>query len=575
MLDYLQRFKQLPQEIREKVSNQEASKAISDLENKYNVALFAIVMKVTVGDISLDKLNNHLIRDLDMSEKDATGLADELRQNIFKNIEEHLKENTPSSEAKGEAKKGFSRSPSFLKKFKFLPKRKKYKQLSSPEEDDSPRDEDQGVFEKEKKDSVEEREGGSGGVQGDGSASFFSPEDEKEIKKISEEMSSIKKEESNNSGLEEKLEKVVREVNINFSSEASKDRFKNIIFTFFRGVRNQLATRQALLKDYDKGGLSLSEDVSEKIIKAASKYKDGLPSEKNIDHQEEVKEESREKSNSGDLENTDDPPKQETQEVKDKGEEKEKVEIDSSPEKGEKDSEKLSKKSLDLEKLPQRDIDYDLASVLKEKFDQEKEGGAGKEEAKKESQASSKEKKQEKKVKVVDRKEKEEKKESEDKSEEKIVAKKEVPKKDVAAKESPKKSFRSRIKRSFSPSEKGKKQIEDIKKAPKLINPINELKYMDLVSFRRLGEDGSQRTDKIKEKLDSLGKKYFAEKLDGIKAWRQSPVNRLYLEIGRDSIVYNKSVDDIIKEKGQQNKDCLSKSEFEAIMELNDKLRFY
>jgi len=121
--------------------------------------------------------------------------------------------------------------------------------------------------------------------------------------------------------------------------------------------------------------------------------------------------------------------------------------------------------------------------------------------------------------------------------------------------------------------ERGKKSVHDIKKAPRLINPISELKYLDLNSFRRLGQDARERADKIKEKIANLEKKYFYRKVKGIQAWRQSPVNKLYLKIGRESIVYSQSVDDIIKKRKKEKKEYLSREEFDAIMDLNNQLR--
>jgi len=106
------------------------------------------------------------------------------------------------------------------------------------------------------------------------------------------------------------------------------------------------------------------------------------------------------------------------------------------------------------------------------------------------------------------------------------------------------------------------------------MNPIDELRYLDLVSFHRLGPDSISQTAKIKDKLNLLEEEEYSKKIEGIKVWRQSPVNRLYITIGQDSINQNKPINDIIEARKNNNQDYLSSEEFKAIMDLNKELRF-
>jgi hypothetical protein len=119
-----------------------------------------------------------------------------------------------------------------------------------------------------------------------------------------------------------------------------------------------------------------------------------------------------------------------------------------------------------------------------------------------------------------------------------------------------------------------KKRMEDIKSAPKLMSPIDELGYMDLVNFRRLDENPSRRIAKIEEKINLLEKEGIDKKIEGIRAWRTNPVSKTYLSMGQESIGGGKNIDDIIKERKAQGLNYLTKEEFEAVMDLNDKLRF-
>ena len=120
----------------------------------------------------------------------------------------------------------------------------------------------------------------------------------------------------------------------------------------------------------------------------------------------------------------------------------------------------------------------------------------------------------------------------------------------------------------------GKIIMEDVKKMPKLTGPVDELKEMDIVNFRRLSQDATEAADKIRGKINFLEEENYSKRLSGIKAWRESPVNKLYIQIGQASISKQKNIDDVISERKEKNEDYLSKQEFDAVMTLNKSLRF-
>lgn len=120
----------------------------------------------------------------------------------------------------------------------------------------------------------------------------------------------------------------------------------------------------------------------------------------------------------------------------------------------------------------------------------------------------------------------------------------------------------------------GKVLMNDIKKeAPKVMGPIDELQYLDLVVFRRLATNPLEAINKIKEKIELLELESYGKRLDGIKAWRLSSVNKIYLKIGEEAMKTGRSVADVISALSNQSS-CLSLVEFEAIMKLNRELRF-
>jgi hypothetical protein len=124
-------------------------------------------------------------------------------------------------------------------------------------------------------------------------------------------------------------------------------------------------------------------------------------------------------------------------------------------------------------------------------------------------------------------------------------------------------------------SETGKPLVSDVKITPKrLMGPVEELRSITLKDFRRLSKDPKEATLKLKDKVDLLGEEQsFEVKTSGIKAWRESPVNKLYLEILRRSLE-GKPITDVIAELEAKGEDALTKPEFDAIMKFNREIRF-
>jgi hypothetical protein len=120
----------------------------------------------------------------------------------------------------------------------------------------------------------------------------------------------------------------------------------------------------------------------------------------------------------------------------------------------------------------------------------------------------------------------------------------------------------------------GKVRMDDVKYVPKLMGPVDELREMDLTNFRRINSDSTKAAEKIKEKIYFLEDESYSQRLKGIKSWRQSPVNKLYLEIGEESIVNKKPINVIIDERKASGRDFITSEEFTAIMELNKDLRY-
>lgn len=115
--------------------------------------------------------------------------------------------------------------------------------------------------------------------------------------------------------------------------------------------------------------------------------------------------------------------------------------------------------------------------------------------------------------------------------------------------------------------------MADVKYVPKVMGPTEYLKSLTLKEFRQLSKDPREATLRVKDKIDLLEEKSFETKTLGIQAWQASEVNATYLEILRASLE-GKPVLAVIADREEKKLVNLSKDEFDAIMELNRKLRF-
>lgn len=460
MFDYLQKYKNVPKEVRDKISTPEILASIENLEKKYGVNLATVVMKVMTKDLGVNKIPEYLSDNFKLDERNSGLLSREMEADIFSAVYDYLgigvEEKTYLSEADYENKN-----------------------------EEAP------------------------AVKGD--SFLFSSEDEKEIKELADKINQHEKK-TTSEDLDDRLDKIVKNAQINFGSDLLAGRFANILKTYLKGIRGRIEAKQALIKPVKSGGLDFDPESAEQVLKIA----DGDFSEKvNIKIE---------------------PPR-----------------IIKVPE----DYERIKS----LKRIGARDIDYDFSALKKktiEKLDIAHELAPPppvlRETVKAPVEARGEIKKES--TKSIDFNE--------------VKRKPEFEKTPVQPTIS---ALKPVVKKAESIGAGGKVKIEDVKFKPRIMGPIDELRYMNLINFRRLGEDSLQVIEKIKEKINLLEGEY-SKKVEGIKAWRLSPINRLYLEMGAESINNGQPVDAIISKRRKEGKDYLDEKEFEAIISLNKSLRF-
>lgn len=120
----------------------------------------------------------------------------------------------------------------------------------------------------------------------------------------------------------------------------------------------------------------------------------------------------------------------------------------------------------------------------------------------------------------------------------------------------------------------GRAKVEDVAYKPRLIGPIEELKEMNLVEFRRISPKPRVAADKIISKIELLAKEGYEKKIKGIEAWRKSQLCQLYNSLLSESLNKAKPVAEVIKDRVTAKQETLSEDEFKVIMDLNRQLKF-
>ncbi len=518
MLNYLEKFNNLPQDLRDKISSEKVMKAISDIEKKYGITLAMVIMRVMVKDISILDLAKYFVFEHDMDGRTAEKMVDELKEKVFADVADYLgfeldKDVISIEELEsGEDIKKQEKSEEKNNSSEVSVLEKESEKFDDKFNDKNNQDGDE--------DWIREREKE---IKARGSSFFFSPEDEEEVQELTKKLEEFKVDKKakieSKKEIEEKIKKQIADVrkqlNIHFSSEELSKRFDNILTTYLRGVRNKIDTKQTLIKKVEIGGLGMTQVFADNVLLLVDSGKNNTASKTNTDKKE--KEEENLNKNNSSLSKEKEPDKKQ---------------------------EKVEKKP-DFANLDTRDAYYDFNNMSPE--------------AKKQKE---KIKEKSKKEELVPKTKDEYSKEFSDNNS-----------KNDNSELDQKNKGKINISANIASSDPLKKKVVDVK-APKLLGPIDELREMTLTDFRRLGESPLQIIKKIQEKFDFLEEDGYAKRLEGIKAWRESPVNKMYLKIGQESIMQKKPINVIISEMEETEKESLSEDEFKAIMDLNRNIRF-
>lgn len=119
-------------------------------------------------------------------------------------------------------------------------------------------------------------------------------------------------------------------------------------------------------------------------------------------------------------------------------------------------------------------------------------------------------------------------------------------------------------------------KVDEVKTkiARRLTGPIEELRLLDIATFRTLGATPAEQAEQVVAKINALSKESLAKQAEGLAAWRSSEVYQIYQEIGVASIQSGQSVAQVAANRFRSGLPTLTEAEFNAIADGNKKLRY-
>lgn len=357
------------------------------------------------------------------------------------------------------------------------------------------------------------------------------------------------KPDSSSFNLSDNLDAIIKDAGINFSSRDLSERFKKILHTYLRGVRTKIDTRDSLAKGVASGGLNFDASTIDRVFKACDQQLQKMPvpaiSKPPISP-------ALEKLIKAD--NASSRPmiaREEDYDLKKLAAAGHLKPLDASHEIEAPD------KVLDLPPASKDVKETHNQSALSEKKEEEK---TEKQEGEKEEQQTMG---QEGGLKDKQENQPEDKKPIAQKPEGSSVGVA-VPGRRLASSPS-----------SLRPlSDPHRPRVADIKPMPKIMGPIEELQFLDLTNFRRLGDTPTDIVDKIFNKIRLLEKTSYEQMIAGVVAWRKGIINRLYLKMCQEAFVKGITLKELIAKRQEEKREFLSWEEVMALVSLNKKLMF-
>ncbi len=115
--------------------------------------------------------------------------------------------------------------------------------------------------------------------------------------------------------------------------------------------------------------------------------------------------------------------------------------------------------------------------------------------------------------------------------------------------------------------------MHDVHDTAPMLDGVMELQSYSLEDFHRLSKDPVQAAHKIEQKIDILGQWMYVKRAQGIDAWKDSALMRLYREHLQQSLLADMPITEVIQRRTEAGQPTLTLAEIEALTDLSSRLR--
>ena len=116
--------------------------------------------------------------------------------------------------------------------------------------------------------------------------------------------------------------------------------------------------------------------------------------------------------------------------------------------------------------------------------------------------------------------------------------------------------------------------VDGIQGNVRLMSLIEEVQTLDLNRFRRMGKSAEEARQKLLQKFQALRQESEDRWIEGVKRWRESPLQEAYLSLVAKAFRAQKTVVEIAAEEQQRGEKGLTPEEVGVLIDLNQQLTF-
>ncbi len=118
------------------------------------------------------------------------------------------------------------------------------------------------------------------------------------------------------------------------------------------------------------------------------------------------------------------------------------------------------------------------------------------------------------------------------------------------------------------------RSVDGVQGSVRLMSLIEELHTMDVDRFRRLAKTPEEARQKVLQKFQTLRQESEDRWIEGVKRWRESPIQEQYLKLVSGAFAAQQTVIEVATEAAQSNSKGLRPEEVGVLIELNQQLTF-